>query len=216
MTIPTQIAILIILFVPSIDVFSYLYRQRGADNKDKWTFQSKLLPIITLGIVSYIFTSFRMYNSNNDIPIWVYLLGLVVEILNWIILCKPSWGEIFPWDVDTHKEKFPPFVRPVTDWIVGFKYNDLTANDSSSESLWKIVAWIPRMGIYGTPLALLKCAAAQSFLPLAIWIMAAAYIGLIYRRNFLKYRWSSEDWIAPSEKTVGAFLGGVIIMMALP
>lgn len=195
--------------------FYYLNRQRGAGEKrHKWLryIGGKTGVIILMGLISSIHTNIILHLLYPvDI---IFHVGLtLIEITAYCLLLKPSWGEIFPDGRGTFGEKFAPGVKWMTNILAGYEYNEDISTNKTQVIFWKMVAWVARFGIYGTPMALIKCFLISSALPLIVWWLGALMVGAIYRRNSQRLK---GEWLDVAEKEVGAFLGVLVALMLLP
>lgn len=208
-----RIGLAFIITYPLALLFGYLYRQRGThpDKKDAWTFGKKALPIFAMSLLSYGLTATTTYIVHPEAGWLIYTIQFIIEIAAWFLLCMPSWGEIFPYERNTLKEKFPKFVVPVANFIAGH-VPAVPSNDQ--QIFWKISAWMPRIGIYGILIVLNKAYSGLSLQPLLLWVFASIYVGFIYRRCYFVY--GEENWIEKAETRIGAYLAIVIALLTIP
>lgn len=195
----------------------FLNRARGMGAADR----PKLLPnkAVILTLMALLSSAQTVVAANQNyadiLAWWGYALVVGAEILAVNLLFRPTWGEIFPDTNDTYQEDFAFGVREIADALAGYRYDAKTAGQNDKELFWKIVAWWPRFGLYGIPFAALKCAAAASLAPMAIWFFGCMFIGVIYMRA--RYGFDGQNsWIAEAEKCNGFFLGVLSATMLIP
>ena len=209
-----QLALCLSFILMQAPAFGYLFRVRGTDPARRpWWMPGKIVPISLMGLFTGVHSALVAGIHYGGYSWW--LLGFIpAEIIALNLLLRVTWGEQFPDTNDTFNETWAPYVRKLTDWVVGFEYNEVTAQDEAKELYYKTIAWLPRYAIYGTLFAAIKCIAAFSVLPLLVWALAGVYIGVIYRHA--RDAHPGEDWVAKAERKAGVFLGTIIPGMLAP
>jgi hypothetical protein len=199
--------------------WGYLNRVRGSENRPKWL-DNKIVILGLMGFISGLHScSVIVVERLTEWPVLVLaavcITIVILEIIAVNILFRPSWGEQFTDVNDTYHEDFTTGVRPVTNAIAGYEYDQLVASNDIKELFWKMISWQPRFFIYGLPLAAIKAGVSLSLMPFAVLGFGALWVGVMYYKARINHP-TERDWVAHAERSAGKLLGVLVALMLLP